>query len=72
MSKEVSVNQKVTTLCSISGYRERESLKERSSCDAVYMLQGQLNMVHCLAEYCGYGALHRETVSDRLVVGPEG
>ena len=25
--------------------------------------------LHCLAEYCGYGALHDEMVRDRLVVG---
>lgn len=25
--------------------------------------------LHCLAEHCGYGALHDEMVRDRLVVG---
>lgn len=25
--------------------------------------------LHCLAEHCGYGALHNEMVRDRLVVG---
>jgi len=25
--------------------------------------------LHCLAEHCGYGALHDEMVRDRIVVG---
>ncbi|XP_062872210.1 uncharacterized protein K02A2.6-like [Trichomycterus rosablanca] len=28
-----------------------------------------ITALHCLAEYCGYGALHDEMVRDRLVVG---
>ena len=28
-----------------------------------------ITALHCLAEHCGYGALHDEMVRDRLVVG---